>query len=333
MSTPGVLRVGLVGAGAIAQTWAQAFDQAEGVELAAVADVRLPLADAMAEPFGVPAFEDAATLAASGTCDAAVVCTPPAAHVDVGLTLLAAGLHAICEKPLAIDCAGAHKLVHAAVDAGVVLTMASKFRFVDDVMRARSIITSGLIGEPVLFSNTFVGSADMRARWNSDPALSGGGVVIDNGTHSADIARYLFGAVTEVMASEGVRVQALDVEDTARLLLRMHNGALGTVTLSWGVESAANTYLEVVGTGGVVRVGWSRSRFRHAGNPQWIDFGRGYDKVAAHARQLECLARTVDGTGELLVTPADALASVAVIEAAYDSIATRQWTAVDEACP
>lgn len=333
MTLPGgPLRFGLVGAGAIAQTWAQAFRATDKAVLTAVADPRAPLAEAMAEQADALAFSSADELARSGACDAAVVCAPPATHADIALSLIAAGVHVLCEKPLAPDCPSARKMVTTAGDAGLLLTMASKFRFVEDMVRARSIVASGLLGDVVLFSNSFLSRTDMRARWNADPSMSGGGVIIDNGTHSVDIARYLLGPIAEVWASEGTRVQGLPVEDTARIQLRSEGGALGMIQLSWAVENSANSYVEVIGTDGVLRVGWSRSRFRQGSSPQWIDFGSGYDKVAAHSRQLDVFAAAVRGTGELLVSPQDALASVAVIEAAYRSAAGGAWVAVDEAC-
>jgi predicted dehydrogenase len=323
-----VTRFGLVGAGAMAQTWALSFRAAADVELMAVADVRQDAATAMAEPFGAAVFADVEQLAQAGCCDAVVVCSPPASHAEVALTLLASGINVLCEKPLAIDSESANKMVSAAADAGLLLTMASKFRFVEDVIRARGIVTSGLLGEMTLFSNSFASRVDMSNRWNADRAVSGGGVIIDNGTHSVDIARYLLGPVTEVLALDARHVQNLDVEDTAKLLVRTADGAVGEIELSWGVNSFANTYIEVIGTEGVLRVGWSRSRFRQAASPHWVDFGSGYDKVQAHARQLENFSAAIHGRAELLVPASDALASVAVIEAAYASIASGAWAPV-----
>jgi predicted dehydrogenase len=154
-------------------------------------------------------------------------------------------------------------------------------------------------------------------------------VIIDNGTHSVDIARYLLAPVTEVLALDARHVHDLEVEDTAKLLLRTADGSIGAIELSWGLNSFANTYIEVIGTEGVLRVGWSRSRFRQATSQRWVDFGSGYDKVQAHARQLDNFCGALHGHNELLVKPDDALASVGAIEAAYASIRSGAWAPVE----
>jgi predicted dehydrogenase len=326
------VRFGLVGAGAIAQTWALAFRATDAAELTAVCDIRREAASALAEPFDAAVYDDASALAASGRCEAIVVCSPPTTHVDVALAAVDNGVAVLCEKPLAVDCPSATKMVSAAASAGVLLTMASKFRFVDDVIRARSMATSGLLGEIVMFSNGFASPVDMRNRWNADPAISGGGVIIDNGTHSVDIARYLLGPIAEVFAVDATRRLDLPVEDSARIMLRSTGGTVGAITLSWVLESFSNTYLELLGSEGSLRVGYSRSRFRQSSSPQWIEFGAGYNKVTAHSRQLENFAGALRGTAELIVTPSDALASVSAIEAAYASISSGSWSPVSPDC-
>ena len=158
-------------------------------------------------------------------------------------------------------------MVAAAERAGVVFTMAAKFRFVDDVIRARQIVGSGILGELIVLENAFASRVDMSRRWNADPAIAGGGVLIDNGTHSVDIVRYFLGPIAEVMAVEGKRVQHLAVEDTASMLLRTPDGVLGTVDLSWSVDRVTDTYLTLYGSEGTISVGWNGARYRQASSP------------------------------------------------------------------
>jgi predicted dehydrogenase len=182
----------------------------------------------------------------------------------------------------------------------------------------------------VLFENVFAARVPMAGRWNSNPAVSGGGVLIDNGTHAVDVARYFLGPITEVMAVEGKRVQTLAVEDTARVFLLSADGTHGTIDLSWTVDKQAVSYIEIYGSEGAIRVGWRESRFRRASSPDWVQFGTGYDKLDAMRRQLADFCGAMHGTHELRITAEDALASVAVIEAAYESLRANHWTPIAE---
>ena len=319
----------LVGAGAIAQSYVQAFRESRLARLVAVADPRRDAADAVAEGLGCRAFSSLDAASQECKFDAAIICSPPATHADLAVKLAERGVHVICEKPLAVDLASAQRMVEAAKRADVLLTMASTFRYVADVIEAKSIVASGLLGEIILFENTFTSRVDMSKRWNSDPKLSGGGVLIDNGTHSVDIARYFLGPLAAVQAVEGKRVQSLAVEDTARLFIRSKSGVMANIDLSWTLNKERDSYIDIYGSDGAVRVGWKESKYRHSSTPNWIPFGRGYDKVAAFRKQVENFALAVQGKEPLLITSEDALASVQVIEAAYRSLSHNDWIAVN----
>jgi len=219
-------------------------------------------------------------------------------------------------------------MLEVAAHNGVILTMASKFRFVDDIIRAKSIVASGIIGDVVLFENSFTSHVDMSARWNSDPAVSGGGVLIDNGTHSVDLMRYFLGSVAEVQAIEGRRLQQLPVEDTVRLIVRTSGGIMGTIDLSWSIQKDQDEYVSLYGTAGTIHVGWKVSRYRRLAGGEWSVFGDGYDKVRALGAQLDNFGRALLGEERLMITPEDALASVEVIGAAYDAMRASRWVGI-----
>ena len=327
MSEP--VRFVLVGAGGIAQSYAQAFDQHPNAKLVAVVDPRLDAAKALAAKFECPAFatwQDA--LVTGPAADAVIICTPPNTHEEITTAFLRRGVHVWCEKPFALSSESARRMMTEAEKAGRLLTMASKFRYVQDVIAAKRLIAGGTIGDVILFENAFTGRVDMSKRWNSEPAVSGGGVLIDNGTHSVDIMRYFLGPLAEVHAVEGKRTQALAVEDTARLFVRSEAGVMGSVDLSWSLNKELDWYVNVYGTRGCVQVGWKQSRYKNDKSAEWVVFGNGYDKVGAFRDQVANFSAAIRGMQMLRITAQDAIASVEVIEAAYRSMREAPWTGV-----
>lgn len=319
------LRFGLVGAGAISQAYIQAFDGSRHARIVAVADIRAEAARALAEPLRCPAFASYREMAAASDLDAVVVCTPPATHPEICLHFLERKVHVLCEKPFAIDLPSARRMVAAATRAGVLITMASKYRYVDDVIRAKSIVTSGILGEIILFENAFTARVDMSARWNSDPRVSGGGVLIDNGAHSVDLTRYFLGPLAHVQVVEGKRVQGLAVEDTVRIFVRSAGGIMGSIDLSWSIDKEQPSYVNIYGSHGTVSVGWKESRYRPSSSSDWVVFGKGYSKIQAFGAQIDNFSKAILGQERLLITPDDALASVDAIEAAYSSLRQDHW--------
>lgn len=328
MSAP-KMRFGLVGAGAIAQTWCQAFEQSSSAEIVGIVDVREDLAAAAAERMKCKPFEDIADLAEEVFPEAVVLCTPPSTHPAICAWFLNRGVHVLCEKPLAVGLEEAQAMLDAAERSDALLTMASKFRYVTDVVQAKSIVSSGLIGDIVLFENAFTSRVDMSNRWNADPLISGGGVLIDNGTHSVDILRYFLGPLVELQVIEGKRIQDIPVEDTVRMFVRSADGVMGSIDLSWSLNKDLPNYLSIYGSQGTMHVGWKESKYRRAGDKEWTIFGQGYDKFQAFGSQLDNFVRAARGEELPLITLADALASVEVIEAGYEAMWRASWVPIE----
>ena len=322
------LPVLLIGCGGIAQAYVQALARTPTLRLCGLVDVAEPARRALAAGTGVPAFATLdQALDAPDRAAAAIVLTPPRDHETLAVQLLQHGLHVLCEKPLAPTVAGARRMLDAAARRGRRLMMGSKFRYTADVTAARQLLDAGRCGDLVLYENVFCSHVDMTRRWNSDPTVSGGGVLIDNGCHSVDLARYLLGPIARVQAQFGRPVQPLSVEDTARLLFTSHEGALGSIDLSWSVHKETDAYVRIHGTRGVIEVGWRGSRFKAVGSA-WQTFGNGYDKIAAFAAQLANFAGAVRGDERAVIDDADALASVVVVDCAYRSAREERWVQV-----
>lgn len=323
------LKFGLVGAGGIAQAYAQAFNESKCCELVAVADLRSEAAAALAEIVGGKAYGEYQQLADLGL-DAVIVATPPATHPEIACFFLDAGIPVLCEKPLCTNTADAIRMIDTAERAGVVFTMASKFRYCEDIVKAKGILASGVLGDVIQFENAFTANVDMSRRWNSNAEISGGGVLIDNGTHSVDIIRYFLGSIESVLAVDAGGTQGLAVDENVKMFAKTATGVTASVDLTWGINKELPNFVSIYGTNGTLHVGWRGSKYKLNSSPDWTVFGTGYDKVASFKGKIENFASAVRGNDGLYITPADALASVQVIEAAYASMRQNLWQPVIE---
>ena len=325
-----MIRVAIVGAGAIARAHADALAASPHFNLVAVVDVDAARAAALAAKFGARSATNLKALT-DGSIGAAIVSTPPNTHRAVTTALLEAGVHVLCEKPFAIGRNNAYAMAETAKRCSRVLTMATKFRFVNDLTIARDAIAAGKIGTLYRVSNTFASPVDMTGRWNLDPQASGGGVIIDNGTHSVDIVRYLLGPIESIAAEEGPRPHGLAVDENVHLSLVCAGGVPASIDLSWTEQSQSPYYIEINGTRGRIGIGWKESVYTLANDGVLRPFGPGYDKIAAFAGQLRNVVDVLCGNATVEVGHADALASVAAISSAYEALRSGRAVAVERA--
>lgn len=269
-------------------------------------------------------------LAENSAIDAVIISTPPNSHPEIAMYFMRRGVNVLCEKPLCLSVAEARAMIECAENSNVVFTMATKFRYCEDVVKAKAILASGVLGDIVQFENAFTAKVDMSRRWNSDFAVSGGGVLMDNGTHSVDIIRYFLGAITDVLALETSGTQNLSVDENVKLLTKTADGIAASVDLTWGINKELPNFISIYGTNGTLHIGWRESKYKLNSSPDWTIFGNGYDKVQAFKAKIENFRNAIVEGEELLTKPEDALASVEVIEAAYKSLNQNLWQKVIE---
>jgi predicted dehydrogenase len=323
------LYFGMIGCGRIAQTYLQVLQANPECRLKGVADIRKPTAQSVGNQYGCKSYADYRQVLEDNQVDAVILCTPPNTHAEIATFFLENGVHVLCEKPLAISSDQAASMVQKADEKDCLLMMASKFRYVDDIIKAKGIVESGILGDVVLFENVFCSKVDMKERWNAEKEVAGGGVLIDNGSHSVDIARFLLGPIVKVQSEEGKRIQKLGVEDTVRLYFRTQSEVMGAVDLSWSIHKEQESYIDVFGTEGVLSIGWKSSKYRQSEKMHWVTFGNGYDKLAAFSAQVKNFVDSIKGKAMPLISGIDGLESVKVIEAAYKSSSMNKWVDVE----
>lgn len=325
------LRLAIVGCGAIADAYQKALRGLPDVHVTAVVDPNPLARDRVAGEDA--AIARCANLGEMPDCELALVLTPPDSHESLSTTLLQRGIHVLCEKPLAPTVAAAERMLATARASERRLMMGSKFRFTPDVTAARGLLDRGICGDVVMYENVFCSHVDMSKRWNARPDVSGGGVLIDNGCHSVDLARYLLGPLARVQVQFGRRVQDVPVEDTARMLFHSASEALGSIDLSWSVHKQTDAYVRLHGTAGTIEIGWRGSRYKTSAGAdstaEWQAFGQGYAKIPAFQAQLENFVAVVRGEAEPVIDDDDALASVIVIDRAYRSAREDRWIDIE----
>lgn len=319
------IRMACIGCGRIAQDHLFAMSSLENVSIVGVVDSQADVVQSVANQYECKGYVTIEDLLNDQTIDAVLVCTPPASHCEVACFFLSRGIHVLCEKPLAITSAEGEVMKRAALASNKILMMATKFRFVDDVVKAKGIIESGVLGRLLFFENTLCSFVDMTKRWNSNPEISGGGVLIDNGTHSIDMARFLLGEIDSVQAVRGPQIQDVAVEDTVRVFFKTRNEVLGSIDLSWSLHKPMDEYVTIYGTEGSLSIGWKRSAYLVRNRQDWIVFGSGYSKREAFIKQHRHFADCIRGNASPIINMEDGIHSINIISAAYTSMKEKKW--------
>jgi UDP-N-acetyl-2-amino-2-deoxyglucuronate dehydrogenase len=231
------INTALIGCGKVGYTHAQALATLEESRLTAVFDPETRRAESFAGQFHCRAYTDLEAMLEYGNIHMASICTPPPSHVDIVLACARAGIHALVEKPMAVDLLGCDRMIGAADQAGVRLGVISQRRLYEPVLRVRQAIDAGKIGQPILGTLTVLGWRD-DAYYRSDPwrgkwSTEGGGVMLNQTTHQIDIFQWLMGPVDELFGFwDNLNHPYIEVEDTVTAVVRFKSGALGNILLS-----------------------------------------------------------------------------------------------------
>lgn len=251
------VRWGVIGAGGIAdrRTIPEGIMPASCAELVAVQDIAEDRVREVAEKYSVShAFAREEDLLALADVDAVYIATPTNVHTAQVKAAAAAGKHVLCEKPLGMTVEEVQEQIQVCRDAGVKLGTNFMMRFHACHVKLREMVQAGDIGTPVF------GRAEltcwfppMPGAFRQDPALGGGGALVDMGNHCIDLLEFLFGKVVAVGCFTGNLVHDYKSEDTALAMLRFGSGAVGVVDNMFNVpDAAARNALEVYGSKGSV---------------------------------------------------------------------------------
>ena len=257
-----MLKVGIIGSGRIARgahagAWGRLRDHAT---VTAVSDIVRSHADELAQKLlartgnPVETYEDYHALIREADVDAVDICLPHHLHADAILAAAAAGKHILCEKPMCISLAEADEIVTAVDRAGVTYMSAHNELFYPSIVAAKAFLDRGSLGRPfVIRSHEFPqgypearipgrppATTGMRG-WRANRETMGGGMLIDKGYHPTYILLYLSGSEpVAVTAMANTYVADMEGEDTALVLVKFANGAIGQIFTGEGFAFPAN---------------------------------------------------------------------------------------------
>ncbi|WP_134699302.1 Gfo/Idh/MocA family protein [Ammoniphilus sp. YIM 78166] len=257
------LRVGVIGCGSIAQhRHLPEYHANPHVEIVAVCDVHAERAHEVAEKFGATAYTSFEELLNCGNVDAVSVCTPNYLHAPITIAALEAGLHVLCEKPMATSEVEAKSMITAAKQSGKKLMIAHNQRFVPSHQKARELIASGEAGRIFSFRTAFGHggpegwSVEGKEGWFFQKEKAFVGAMGDLGVHKTDLLRYVLGEeMTEVASFVQTNAKDFaDVDDNAVCVLKTESGIIGTLAASWAYVSKEDNSTVIYGEKAILRL-------------------------------------------------------------------------------
>jgi predicted dehydrogenase len=248
------MRFAIVGCGLIGQKRAAAIAQL-GHQTVLAVDVVKQLAGEISSRSGARAAFDFRVAAEAADVDAVVIATPHAELSAIATACLYADKHVLVEKPGGRNLAEVRAVAEAAAISGRVAKVGYNHRFHPAVLRARVIIDRGEIG-PLLFVRGRYGHGGRpgyEKEWRFKPALSGGGELVDQGSHLIDLAQWLLGKFTEVQGTLRSFFWDAEVEDNVFLTLSTADRRIAWLHASW-TEWRNLFSLEIYGRDGKLHI-------------------------------------------------------------------------------
>ncbi|UOY92687.1 Gfo/Idh/MocA family oxidoreductase [Ectobacillus sp. JY-23] len=334
-----MIRVGIIGVGGIAKgRHIPAFLQLSDLcQVTALSDVNRVQAKEAAAQFNIPhVFENYQDMFTE--VDAVCICTPNKFHAEISIAALEAGVHVLCEKPMALSAAECEAMLAASKKSGKVLAIAYHYRFMRELQAAKKLMQEGEIGTPLVARVQALRYRKVPG-WGvfTNKALQGGGSLIDYGCHLLDSAIWLMGNPKHVTVNGrtynvlsktpgqvnqwgSFNHETFDVDDHVTAYITFENGASLLLETSWAANIKQDTeHISISGTAGGLNVfpfEWYGAKHGMLFNSEaaWIP-GEEDPSIPQAANFLAACM----GKAELVVKPEEALQVSQIIDAIYES--------------
>ncbi len=320
------VKVGLIGGGGIATEHIKGYQRfADKITIAAIADANESTAAQRAQELGVPGYTDYRTMLDEADVDAVDICLPHHLHCAAIVSAAERGKHILCEKPLCLTAEEARIVQDVVKSSGVTLMSAHNMLFSPDVAKAKELIDEGVIGAlyEIQTMDCFYNDFDPAAMgWRGHAKTSGGGELIDSGYHPTYQLLYLAGGTpleTTAMLSNH-RLDFMEGEDSAHVLLRFDNDVVGHIVTSWAYAPAPSVphFSAVGGLGSLSSTGNSLTYRLLDGTTETFEFEPTETIPSEIGYFADCLISGV----RPLHSEKEGIEALAIILAAYEAART-----------
>jgi predicted dehydrogenase len=285
LGTQEKIRIGLIGAGNIANVHLQEFGKLKDqCEIVAITDTFLPLAKQRAEQYGIGIVSASPEeLILREDIDAVIVAVPNQAHAPLTIFALEQGKHVLVEKPMGLNSAAAKDIVRAQKRTGKTVMVAHQMRWEPLSLQVKEQIDRGELGKIYTAKTGWYRRKGIPGwgTWFTQQGQSGGGPLIDIGVHMLDMAFFLMGEPKPVSvygatyAEFGPRKKGIgnwgkpdwngvyDVEDLATAIIKMEDGSSLTLEVSWAVhmDTDNSPFLHLMGSDGGAVIRGNEGKF------------------------------------------------------------------------
>ena len=344
------LRVGIIGAGGIAQAGhILGFQKVPGVEVAAICDPNIAKAGAVAKKFGIPKnFGDYRKVLEQKDINVISICSPNCFHKEQAIAALLSGRDVLCEKPVSMNSAETGEILKAVSKTGRKFMVAFPHRF-----SAVSVFLKKLISEGEFGQVYYARANCLRRRgipglggWFTTKKLSGGGPLIDIGVHILDKTYWLMGAPKPVSVT-GVTFQkfkdvatdggwpsletrhpddkydgVFEVEDLAAAFIRFDNGAALVLEASWAGNSETVMTYNLFGEKAGAREDASGLTIFGEKGGVLTDMVASLPAVNVYDEEIKDFVSRIREDRPPITTPAQILAVSRILEGVYESAET-----------
>jgi predicted dehydrogenase len=322
-----MIRIGIMSfAHMHAHAYAAALAQIPGAELAAVWDDDARRGRAAAKQHGAKFIAKQDTFLGNNL-DGVIICSENIKHRPMVEAAARAGLHVLCEKPLATTVADARAMIAACRHADVQLGTAFPCRFATALVETRERYRHGDIGR--LLAAACTNNGQFPGGWFADPKLSGGGAVMDHTVHVADVLRWITGyEFTKVYCACGNKIhKGLKTDDVGSLQLELEGGIPIAHVASWNRPKSFPTWgdltLELSGTRGTLNVDAFAQKIDvyrdDTGRHEWAGWGDDANRAL-----VQDFIDAIRENRPMRATGEDGLRATQVTVAAYKSTRTGQ---------